>query len=252
MMTLPELSDDPDALHEELGEYVKSLPGSEIGSRYLRIFVWLAERTGRRLWVERSGGSLMALPFMMRQFQNAKYVHIWRDGRETALSMSKFHPMRLSQISREIMAIVGKTLADLSFSDEIAPGDLAKLPPHYRALVAHGFDVDAYLRVSFPLEGIARSWSRMLCERLPLLAKLPPERVLHMRYESVLHSPAEELRRLIEFLDPSLERDAWVKKAVALVRPNPSKWTGLPDGARARLDTACSRGEEVLAKFGLR
>jgi putative sulfotransferase len=73
-----------------------------------------------------------------------------------------------------------------------------------------------------------------------------------MRYESVLDNPAEELHRFIEFLDPSLLRDAWVKKALALVRPNSPKWTALPASERARLDAACAPGEDALAKFGLR
>jgi putative sulfotransferase len=246
-MTLPELSDDPDALHAELGKYLGSLPESGLGPQYSRIFVWLAERAGKRLWVERSGGSLGFLSVLMQHFPDAKYVHIWREGRETALSMSKFHPLRLSMISADIRQIVGKTVAD-----EIHARDLPKLPKPYRPLVANGFDVDAYLRLSLPLERFAELWSRFLCQSLPLLAQVPPERVLHMRYESVLDKPAEELHRFIEFLDPGLERDAWVKKAVALVRPNPPQRKRLPPNERARLDEALSPGEKALAKLGLR
>jgi putative sulfotransferase len=246
-MSMPELSDDPDALHEELGEYVKSLPVSELGPQFRRIFVWLAERVGKKLWVERSGGSLAFLPILMRHFPNAKYVHIWRDGREMALSASKFHPIRLGLIAGDFMHFVGRPPWDA-----IPPNDLAKLPAPYRNLVVRGFDLDAFLRLQFPLERFGQIWSGMLRERLPLLAALPRERVIHMRYESLLENPVEGLHRFIEFLDPNLERDDWVKKAAALVRPNAPKSTQLPSSVRARLNAACAPGEEMLARLGLR
>jgi putative sulfotransferase len=246
-VSMPELSAEPDALHEELGEYVQSLPVSELGVQFLRVFGWLTERTGRRLWVERSGGSLAFLPILMRHFPNAKYVHIWRDGRDMALSASKFHPIRLGLIAGDFMHLVGKPPWDA-----FTPNDLSKLPPAYRGLVARGFDLDTFLRLEFPIERFGQVWSGMLRERLPLLAALPQERVIHMRYESLLENPVEGLHRFIEFLDPNLERDDWVKKAAALVRPNAPKWTQLPSSVRARLNAACAPGDEVLGRLGLR
>jgi putative sulfotransferase len=246
-MTLPALSDDPDALHKELGGYVRSLPKSELGAHFFRIFDWLTERTGKRLWVERSGGSLSLLPSLMKMFPNAKFVHLWRDPRETALSASKFHPIRIERIAGDFRKFVGQSLYDV-----IPPANVGKLPELYRRLVRPGFDVDAYLRISIPIEHFAAAQSSMLCAGLPRLAKLPPERLLHMRYESVLENPAHELHRFIEFLDPSLERDAWVKQATALVRPSSPKWTQLPDDERARLDAECSPGYAALAELGLR
>lgn len=245
-MTLPALSDNPDALHDKLGEYVKSLPKSELGAQFFRIFDWLTRRAEKRLWVERSGGSLTLLPFMMQMFPNAKYVHLWRDPRETALSASKFHPIRIERIARDFIKFVGQSLYDV-----IPPANVGRLPVLYRSLVRPRFDVDAYLRISIPIELFAAPLSGTLNTYLPLLFKLPPERLLHMRYESVLEDPAPELHRFIEFLDPSLERDAWVKKAAALVRPNSPKWTELPADERARLDAGCSQGYAALAKFGL-
>lgn len=182
-MTLTELTDDPEALHEELRLYVETLPVARLGTQYIRTFEWLTKRLNRRIWVERSGSSLGFLETMVHLFPDAKYVHVYRDGRETALSASKFPPMRLSQISRDFQAAVGKTLYD-----RIPPQDVPRLPKEYHPLLAPNFDIDAYVRLSIPIERFGVTWSRLI-GRLPLLGKLPPKRVMHLRYESIWKIP---------------------------------------------------------------
>lgn len=242
-MTLPELTNDPEALHEELRVFVEAQPMAKLGPQYLLAFDWLAKRFNRRIWVERSGSSLGFLEALVHFFPDARYVHMYRDGREMALSASKFPPMRLSMISRDFQAAVGKTLYD-----KIPPKDVPRLPKEYHPLLAPNFDIDAYLRLSLPIERFGVTWSNML-GRLPLLAKLPPGRVMHLRYESILEDPATELRRFIQFLDPTLEQDEWLKKAIPLVRPNPPKWTKLPADERTRLEAACAPGMKMIAQL---
>ena len=244
-MALPELTEDPEALHEELRVYVEGLPMANLRTQYVRVFDWLAKRLNRRIWVERSGSSLGFIEPILHFFPDAKYVHMYRDGREMALSASKFPPMRLSMISRDFQAAVGKTLYE-----KIPPKDVPRLPKEYLPLLAPNFDIDAYQRLSIPIERFAMTWSNMIC-RLPLLAKLPPERVMHVRYESILEDPETELRRFLQFLDPGLEQDEWLKKAIPLVRPNPPKWTSLPADERARLEAACAPGVEMLKRLAL-
>lgn len=244
-MTLTELSDNPEAFHEELRLFVEALPMANLGAQYMRIFDWLTQRLGRRVWVERSGSSLGFIEPVMHFFPDAKYVHIWRDGREMALSSSKFPPMRLSMVSRDFQAKAGKTLYE-----RIAPKDISKLPTQYHELVAPDFSVEAYQRLSLPIERFGDVWSNMICRAMPLLAKLPPERVLHLQYEAILKNPAEPLRKLVEFIDPSLERDGWVRISAELIRTNPPKWTRLPADERSRLEKACAPGFEMLRRYG--
>ncbi|MBK9262020.1 MAG: hypothetical protein IPM54_19730 [Polyangiaceae bacterium] len=78
----------------------------------------------------------------------------------------------------------------------------------------------------------------------------PPERVMHLRYESILENPEPELRRFIRFLDPSLEQDAWFEKVIPMVKSNPAKWTKLPLDERARLEAACAPGMAIAARLG--
>lgn len=243
-MTLTELSDKPEELHDALRIFVESLPMANLGTQYIRVMDWFSQQMGRGRWVERSGSSLGFIEPIMHYFPQAKYVHIWRDGREMALSSSKFPPMRLSMVSRDFQAKVGKTMYE-----RIPEKDVPKLPEQYRELVAPNFSVDAYQRLSLPLERFGEVWSNMMCRAMPLLAKLPPDRVLHVQYESLLKKPFEHLQRLVEFLDPSLERDAWAKKAAGLVRSNPMKWTRLPADERARVEKACAPGYDMLARL---
>ncbi|WP_437996009.1 sulfotransferase [Sorangium sp. So ce185] len=240
-MTLPELSDDPDGLHEELRLFVEALPADRIGAQYARVFQWLTERAGRRLWVERSGASIAIVPALIRHFPDARFVHIYRDGREAALSASRFPPMRLMAISHMIKTRVGKTLFE-----PIPPADVRRLPPDIRPLVAPGFDVDAFLRVEIPLKYFGSVWSTQMVHGVKMLAGLPEERVLHLRYESLLADPEPALRRFLSFLDPSLPQEAWLERALPLVRANPPKWTSLPPDERAALEDSCARGMTVL------
>jgi len=244
-MALPELTSDPEALHEELRVYAEGLPMANLRTHYLHVFEWLARRLNRRIWVERSGSSLGFLEPIVHLFPDAKFVHIYREGPEMALSASKFPPMRLAMISRDFQAAVRKTLYE-----RIPPRDVPRLPKEYHPLLAPHFDIDAYLRLSIPIERFAMTWSNMIC-RLPLLTTLPPGRVMHLRYESILADPEPELRRFLEFLDPGLEQDEWLKRAIPLLRPNPPKWTKLPAEERARLEAACAPGVEMLKRLGL-
>jgi len=177
-------------------------------------------------------------------FPDAKYVHIYRDGRETALSASRFPPMRLALISRALHAVVRKQIYD-----KFSPQEVARLPEEFRPLVAQNFDVEAFKKYSIPIEGFGKMWSDTLTKGMTALAKLPSERVLHLSYEAILENPATELRRFIQFLDPNLEQDAWLKHAITLVRPNPLKWTNLPADNLARLEAACAPGMAVLARL---
>lgn len=43
---------------------------------YARLFAWLATRSGRDTWVERSCGSLRLVQRLERAFPDAKFVHV--------------------------------------------------------------------------------------------------------------------------------------------------------------------------------
>ncbi|WP_437758499.1 sulfotransferase family 2 domain-containing protein [Sorangium sp. So ce1389] len=194
--------------------------------------------------MERSASSIGIVPGLLRHFPDARFVHIYRDGREAALSASRFQPMRLMAISNVFETRTGKTLFE-----PLPPQSIPRLPPEMRPLVAPGFDVDAFLRVKIPLKYFGSVWSTQMVYGAAMFAGLPPERLLNLRYESILADPEPALRRLLSFLDPDLPQEAWLERALPLVRANPPKWPTLPPDERAALETSCARGMAVIEQL---
>ena len=89
--TLPHLTPDYESLYDDLKPIVRRRPRAAVGEQYRHMFEWLLEHFERRVWVERSGGSLLSVPRLRRLFPEARLIHVYRDGRDTALSMSR-HP----------------------------------------------------------------------------------------------------------------------------------------------------------------
>jgi len=240
-MTLPPLTTDPDGLHESLREFVQALPTDRLYRQYLRVFEWLRVRLGRRFWCERSGGSLGYVGLLLRVFPEARVVHVYRDGRESAISAARFHPMRLAKIGEMIHRKTGINPYTVPL-EKAPPG----LPPQWHGLLPHCFDVEVYRRFEIPLELFGATWSTAVVRGMDELATLPPDRVLHVRYESILAEPRPMLQRMVRFMDPSLDDPAWLERAAARVRPNPPRWGSLPVRERASLQAACSAGMERL------
>jgi hypothetical protein len=243
-MTLPPLTDDADGLHEELRVFVQSLPEDRIHRQYLRVFQWLCTRLGRRFWCERSGASLALVHPLLHFFPDAKFVHVFRDGREFAMSARRFAPMRMGMIGAMFKQRFGE--APYLSPTYQAPDDL---PPAWRGLVPESFDIDAFQHFELPIEPIGMAWSEMIMVGLKLLENVPSERVLHVRYESMLDAPLAELQRIVRFMDPSLDNPSWLAQAAGRVRQNPPKWLSLAADERARLELACAPGMELLRRF---
>ena len=89
--TLPHLTSDFESLYDELEPVMLARPKAALADQYRFMFDWLCKRLDRRVWVERSGGSLLFGHKLMTLFPEARVVHICRDGRDTALSMRQ-HP----------------------------------------------------------------------------------------------------------------------------------------------------------------
>jgi putative sulfotransferase len=244
-MTLPTLTDDPDRLHEALGRFVRSLPEDRLRRQYLRVFEWLCMHHGRRFWCERSGASIGLIPALSHVFPDAKFIHVYRDGREFAISASRFAPMRMGMIGAMFRRRFGE--APYLSPTYRAPGNL---PPEWRGLVPESFDVDVFQRFDLPMDLIGMAWSEMIVAAMKLLGKMPAERVLHVRYESMLEAPQAELQRVVRFMDPDLDEPSWLAQAAGRVRQNPPKWVALPADERSRLESACAPGMALLGAVG--
>ena len=64
LVMLPHLVPDPEALYDELEDWVPGLDARPVGEQYRRLFAWLSDRFDRWVWVERSGASLLMAVFL--------------------------------------------------------------------------------------------------------------------------------------------------------------------------------------------
>ena len=236
---LPHLTPDYENLYDDLGPIVRARPRADLADQYRHLFEWLREHFERRVWVERSGGSLLSVPRLRRLFPEARVVHVYRDGRDTALSMSRHPAFQIMLATLDRLQRLG--IRPLENTAEAGPvGSL--LAQLFLRLVNPG----KMIRRAFDLAAYGDLWSQMILRGEKLLAALPPDRVLALRYEDMLQNPHDKLRELIAFIDPSLSNDAWVQEASRIPLPNPPKYLSLDPETQRRLTEACAPGLEAL------
>ena len=210
-----------------------------MAAQYRHLFEWLREHFERRVWVERSGGSLLSLPRLRRLFPEARVVHVYRDGRDTALSMSRHPAFQIMLATLDRLQRLG--LRPLENTAEAGPvGSLLALL--FMRLVNPG----KMIRRSFDLAAYGGLWGQMILRGQKLLASLPADQVLALRYEDVLQRPHEKLRELIEFIDPSLSNDVWLREAARIPLPNPPRYPSLDPETQRRLTETCAPGLQAL------
>lgn len=243
--TLPHITNDHEKIWDELAAVLRTRGRTTLAAHYRFVFDWLAHRFDRKTWIERSGASLQYIPSLHRMFPEARYVHIYRDGRDTALSMSKHHFFRL-RVQAET------TLSRLGFDPSASRHTLgtSRYAPFGEWLLGCFFSAKRHCRTQIGLEQFGKAWSRMIMQGLGHLESLPPDRVLAMRYESVLSSPRTELARFIRFIGPEFEDEGWLTAACALTRDFPPRWPRLDQEQQVRLSAACEPALTVLGYQG--
>ena len=237
--TLPHLTPRFESLYDELEPAVRTRPKETLRDQYLYLFEWLCERFDRRLWVERSGGSLLSVPRLRRLFPEARVIHVYRDGRDTALSMSR-HP-----VFKIMLATISK-LERMGLRPLETTAEAGLVSSAFALFFLRFTNPRKMMRQEFDLWAYGDLWSRMVMRGQQLLSSLPARRFLALRYEDILHRPHKKLRELIEFVDPSLADDAWLDEAVLIPRPNTSRCRSLDPETQRRLTRACAPGLEAL------
>lgn len=243
-MTLPMLTDDPDALYDELAAAVSGWPRRPATEHYRALFGFLAERFGRSAVVERSGASLTRVPLLRREFPEARFVHMYRNGPDTALSMSRHPGFRLTVLVRHAVRLAG-----VSSRDELTPEHLPLLPPDLVAVLAPPFDPEKLARYDIPLALFGETWSAWVCQGLTDLAALPPDVRDSLRYEDLMAEPDAELTRFAEFVGVAPD-PGWLATARAMLdRGRVGSASRLAPAERAELEEACAPGTEAIAKL---
>ncbi|BBK36372.1 hypothetical protein STAQ_14500 [Allostella sp. ATCC 35155] len=241
LTTLPHLTDRHEALFDELAAIVPAMPERELSAQYRALFDHLGRRSGRRVWVERSGGSLMFARKLLRLFPEARVVHVFRDGRDVALSMSGHPNFRVL-----IGAIAAYRRLGIDARRYFERDRGSRLNVWMEQLIFPLLDARK-LAARPTLADFGAFWSHLVVGGQATLATLPADRVLNLRFEDIQARPRETLDRLIRFIDPTLADDAWLDRAAAVPRATTRrKFAELPAHEQQAVTEACAPGLAAL------
>ncbi len=241
-VTLPHLTDRYEELYDELEPIIREQPRQSPADHYRHLFAWLGARFNSRVWVERGGGTLLLASRLLRHFPEARVIHIYRDGRETTLSMSRHPPFRamlaMARRYRPWGVDIERSLSRLDGSDRLTAW-MGKLAQTFSNLDRLPYD-------QITLADFAAFWNAMIQAGHRAFGDFPPDRLLNVRFEDVQADPEAQIRRLIRFISPELEQDEWIREAAAIPHPTPSKFARLDAATQGAITQACRPGLELL------
>jgi hypothetical protein len=238
-MTLPALTDDPDALFDRLAVEVPSWPRRPAARQYLALFEFLAGILNRRVIVERSGASLSMLAVLREMFPEARFIHMHRNGPDCALSMSRHPGFRMAGL-----AAAARRLAGTSSWAQIQ----AAPPPGFDGVLVPPFDAARFREYPIEPAFFGQLWSRTVRDGLKSLRALPAAAWTDLRYEDLIGDPGTELTRVASYIGVEATPQ-WLDAAAGIIgerRGAPSR----PDPATMEsLRAACLPGTEAIASL---
>jgi hypothetical protein len=231
-IALPRISEDPDACFDRMIEAVLSQPPQPLSAHYRALLDGLTASLGKQCWIERSGSSVDTVGELVALFPEAKFVHIHRDGRETALSMREYPVLRVAiQVMYGLLGEIEYSHEGLSALERRDPGA-----------------IDRLLSARPPVELFGRYWSELIHKGWPSVIALGPERVLDLRFEAMVADPVTELRRIRDFFELPGGED-WIARGAKLVRGIPPlRFPELPPDEQRRLDAACADAMRLIGR----
>ena len=242
--TLPHLSDQYETLYDELESFVRAQPKQPPVNHFRNLFAHLCERFGCQVWGERSGLTLLVGSRLLRQFPDARVIHIYRDGRETAISMSRHYLFRMIVAAFKRLGMFRMFLATMPLMSR--GGGSENLVSLMEAFIPKLVRYEKLPFDRLKITDYADFWNALIDLADKMLGELPPSRLLNLKFEDIQAEPETHLRRLIRFIDPALEDEAWICKASTIPRPMPSKFLTLDPNDQAAITAACHPGLERL------
>jgi hypothetical protein len=229
---LPRLSETPDILYDALSAWLERAPTRTPAAHASALFAWLAERGGKRVWVERSGSSLDYVGELDGAFEGARFLHIHRAGEEAALSMREHHAFRLA-----IM---------LTFA--LPPGT-GRSTEALRRAAPDGDRIGDMLKSRPSAEYFGRFWTEQVRRGMAAVPKLARERYHAVRFEDLVTRPRAVIAEVADFLELPDAGGAWLDAAAALVRGVPKpRLPELSADEAERLVVACRVGNALLGR----
>ncbi len=247
MTVLPHLTSDPDQAFDELSAEVPAWPDQSAAQHCTRLFAWLAARFGGTVAVERSGFSMGSVPWLSENFPRARFVHLHRNGPDSAVSMSRHAGFRLLLVFLEAMGALDlRTLKD-GAPERAAALDPAALPVGLAPVLGNRYDSDYLMGLDLPVARFATMWSELIRAGVAALSGLPAQAVMTLSYEDLIADPREQLTGLAAFIGIPAPAP-WLNAAAALLDPGRAGAAArLPQRDQEQVRQRCQPGETALA-----
>jgi Sulfotransferase family len=231
-VTLPRISDQPDALYDALRAWLEQQPPRPPAAHASALFAWLLQRAGRSVWVERSGAALDYLAGLDASFAEARFLHIHRAGEEAALSMREHHAFRLA----------------IMLTYQLPPGT-GRSTDALRSAAPDADRIGQLLESRPSAEYFGRFWTEQVRRGMAAVPKLEASRYHAVRFEDLVARPREVIEEVAHFLALPDAGGAWLDTAAARVRgAPPNRLAQLPPDEASLLREACRPGNALLGR----
>ena len=165
------------------------LPDAATTARLRRRFEQMRRRAGADVFLSKRTANNRRIQYLHHIFPEARYVHLVRDGREVAQSLSTVEWWDGHTVWWD-----GRTPVEMERSGE----------PR--------------------LAICARNWVRDLEELRTQLRSISPDRVIELRFEELLRAPHAQLERLVRFLGIAYTADYRSAISALQLRPVHARW----------------------------
>jgi hypothetical protein len=200
---------------------------------YYRVYRWLMRLhlDGDLRFAEKTPRNCFIIDFLSQAFPEAQFIHIIRDGRDTALSHSKKPWMQAASAE----------------SHKFEPGGFP-IGPYARFWVEPD-RVNEFESTS-DIHRCIWAWKRHTESAIQSLNKLSKSMVHELRYESLVANPAEDSERLLNFLGIADKTSRnYFRKAVSTANSHSvGQWR--KELAEQQLHFIESEAGSLLAKLG--
>jgi putative sulfotransferase len=233
LVCLPALTNDPNGLMREIVLWARAQKTRTLHEHYPNLFDWMTILFKKDFWIERSGASSEFFPGLRSLFPRAHYLHIHRDGEETALSMRQQHHF-ITHVSFYFDPPSDEEVARVIRGDDPPGTDLIAQRERNRASP----------------EQFGLFWTMSICRLYSQLPHLARDQYHEVRFEDLHADPRAFLKTACEFFQISSE-DEWMDRAIAKMRPEKNQRSGeLTQPERERLRAAVFPGQVLLKREG--
>jgi hypothetical protein len=243
-VTLPHLFDDPDTEFDRLAQAVPQFPVQSRADHYRALIETLGDQTGRRIWVERSGGTLLATAALANAFPQAKFAVILRDARDVTLSMQNYKPARLLIWFWKRARRLG-----INVFDPATQIGSARWIALVERVTAPLLPMQRILNTPPPIEDAAACCAALMTSGIRQFQNLPDAQRLVVHYEKIVQQPRAELARIAAFLELP-QNDAWFDYGVGIPRAFPARYLSLSPDEQAKLGASTAGVRQLSNQLG--